>query len=298
MKILNYGSMNIDHVYTVDHMVQPGETLIATDRNLFNGGKGLNQSVAIAKAGGEVYHAGMIGDDGDMLLRALEQAGVRTDFVRKEHGPSCHTFIQVDKNGQNSIVVYNNPDLRMSADDIDALLASFGEGDIVVLQNETWNSPLVMKKAAERGMQVVFNPSPINEGIREYPLESAAWLLMNEIEGAAITGGITDPDQILAALQKKYPGIGVVLTLGGDGAMCLYNGEVLRQPIFPVKAVDTTAAGDTFTGYFISGLASGMAMPDILRRAARASSITVSRPGAADSIPTLAEIEALEKADR
>ena len=291
MKIVNYGSMNIDNVYSVEHMARPGETILATGRGVFCGGKGLNQSIAIAKAGGEVYHAGILGEDGGMLLDALHRAGVDTACVRRAAGPSSHTVIQVDANGQNSIIVFGGENMRPTEEDIDRGLEGFGPGDAVIMQNELYNSPLMMRKAAARGLCVIFNPSPVNDALADYPLESVSWFLLNEIEGEALTG---EPQAILARMKEKYPSASVVLTLGAEGAYCMHEGQTLYQPAFRVKAVDTTAAGDTFTGYFVSGLAQGMPMERIMKRAARASSIAVGRMGAADSIPLAAEVDAAE----
>ncbi len=291
MKIINYGSMNIDNVYTVDHMVQPGETMLALERNVFCGGKGLNQSIAIAKAGGQVYHAGIVGQDGGILLEALHRFGVDDQFVRRAEGPSGHTVIQVDRNGQNSIIVFSGENMRPAESDIDHILEAFGPEDAVIMQNELYNSPLMMKKAAQKGLCVIFNPSPINEGLKEYPLDSVSWFVLNEIEGTALTDE-TEPEKILAGMKVRYPKASVVLTLGEKGAYCMHEGKTFFQPAFRVKAVDTTAAGDTFTGYFVAGLASGMPVEQLMRRAALASSITVGRKGAADSIPLASEVEA------
>ena len=291
MKILNFGSMNLDHVYTVPHMVTPGETLLSGGKRLFCGGKGLNQSVAIAKAGGEIYHAGAVGEDGGILCDALTAAGVDTRYVQRRKGSSCETVIQVDPRGQNSIIVYDDPAMHMEEPDLDAILEGFGAGDILVLQNELYNSALMMRKAADLGLVVVFNPSPADEKIGGYPLERAGWLILNEVEGAALADGAQETDQILKTLRQKYPKVGIVLTLGSEGSVCCVGNRVLRQAAFPVKAVDTTAAGDTFTGYFVAGLARGEALPDILRRASLAASIAVTRPGAAGSIPAREEVE-------
>ena len=291
MKILNYGSMNIDRVYAVEHTVRPGETILADGMTLYCGGKGLNQSIAIAKAGGEIYHAGLLGEDGDMLLDALTRYGVGTRYIRHVPGASSHTVIQVDAHGQNCIIVCPGENVRVTDEAIDQTLEGFAAGDLLVLQNELDNIPSLLRKAAAKGLTVVFNPSPVNAALAGYPLRHVGWFLMNELEGEALTGE-TDPERILAAMAERYPGASVVLTLGAQGASCVHAGNTYYQPAFPVKAVDTTAAGDTFTGYLLAGLARGEALPTVLERAARASSITVSRKGAADSIPGWQELEA------
>ena len=293
MKIVNYGSINLDHVYQVDHIVQPGETLLAADQNLFCGGKGLNQSIALAKAGAEIYHAGVVGEDGDILLDALRAAKVDITHIRRAPGASAHTVIQVDRKGQNCIIVFSGENMRPSEADIDRVLADFAPGDAVLMQNELFNTPLMMRKAAEKGLAIIFNPSPVSREMLSYPLETVSWFLLNEIEGEALTGE-TDPGRILDVLAKKFPNGSVVLTLGANGAWAMDRGQRFFQPAFEVQAVDTTAAGDTFTGFFLAGISSGMPIPDALRRAAFASSIAVSRKGAADSIPTAEEVSLAE----
>lgn len=289
MRILNYGSMNIDNVYSVRHIVKPGETILANQRGVYCGGKGLNQSIAIAKAGGDIYHAGVLGEDGGMLLNALQRQGVRTELIKQAPGPSSHTVIQVDDQGQNSIIVYAGEAMRFTSEELDEILQGFGPEDILILQNELHGSPLMMQKAKQRGLSIIFNPSPVNEDLPAYPLGDVDWFLLNEVEGAALTGE-TDAADILAGMRRLYPRAGVVLTLGGDGAYCLHEGNTLFQPAFPVRAVDTTAAGDTFTGYFVTGLSRREALPAVLERSAKAAAIAVGRKGAADSIPYASEL--------
>ena len=291
MKILNYGSMNIDNVYTLDHIIHPGETQMVLQMEVFCGGKGLNQSIAIAKAGGLVYHAGVVGQDGSILLEALKRNGVNACHVRQVSGASSHTVIQVDAKGQNSIIVCSGENVHVDPKDIDCVLSDFDIGDFLVLQNELDHSPMIMEKGADRGLKVVFNPSPINEGLKDYPLDRVTWFVMNEIEGTALTGE-DDPQHVLKAMSRLYPNASVLLTLGADGAYCLHEGRTVFQPAFMVQAVDTTAAGDTFTGFFVTELSQSTPVEDAMRIAARASSITVMRKGAADSIPTKEEVMA------
>ena len=294
MKILNYGSMNLDHVYSVPHFVNPGETISAMDLHLFAGGKGLNQSIAVAKAGGVVFHAGIVGEDGGVLLDALSRQGVNIGHIRQVAGPSAHTVIQVDPSGQNSIIVYSGNNMHPSEEDMDQLLEDFGPGDLLMLQNELFGSADMLAKAAAKGMKILFNPSPADDHIKQYPLHQVDWLILNEIEGALITGA-REPLAILDVFSSVYPTASVVLTLGVEGAYLQNGGQRIYQPAFPVKAVDTTAAGDTFTGYFVAGLADGMPFDRIMKRAALAASIAVGRPGAADSIPVKQEVDSTEK---
>lgn len=294
MKILNYGSMNLDHVYSVPHFVNPGETISAMDLHLFAGGKGLNQSIAVAKAGGAVFHAGIVGEDGDILLDALSRQGVNISHIRQVAGSSAHTIIQVDPSGQNSIIVYSGRNMHPSEEDMDQVLEDFGSGDLLMLQNELFGSAEMLAKAAAKGMKILFNPSPADKYIKQYPLYQVDWFILNEIEGALITGA-GEPSAILDVFSSVYPNASVVLTLGAEGAYLQNGSQRIYQPAFPVKAVDTTAAGDTFTGYFVAGLADGIPFDRIMKRAALAASIAVGRPGAADSIPVKQEVDDVEK---
>ena len=178
---------------------------------------------------------------------------------------------------------------------MDEVLADFGSDDILLLQNEVNMMPYIVEKAWERGMTIALNPSPFNEKLDAVDMGKISIFLLNEVEGGQITG-LTEPDAIIAKLLELYPHARIVLTLGKDGAVYADAGQKHFQPIFKVKAVDTTAAGDTFTGYFLAGLAEGLPIPEVLRMSAKASSIAVSREGAVPSIPYRAEVEAALKA--
>ncbi len=290
-RILSYGSLNLDYVYHVPHFVAPGETLSPTGRDLNCGGKGLNQSIAAARAGGTVFHAGKIGRDGRLLADALEDSGVDVSLLSESQGPNGHAIIQVEPGGQNCILLYGGSNREITREETDRALEAFGPGDYLVLQNEINGLDYIMEQAARRGVSIVFNPSPIDGTISSLPLELVSLLVFNEIEGAALAG-CQDEEEILNRLRSRWPDCRLLLTLGSRG--CVYDDGVsrLRQGIYQVKAVDTTAAGDTFTGYFVACLAAGMNPGQCLDLAARASAIAVSRPGAAPSIPTMAEVAA------
>lgn len=290
MKVLNFGSLNLDYTYQVESILIPGETQASKGRQIFCGGKGLNQSIALAKAGVPVYHAGMIGDEGGVLLDACRENGVNTDFIRKIDGPSGHTIIQVDRNGQNCILLYGGANRSITREFVDQVLDSFEEGDMILLQNEINELDYIIDRAYEKGMMIVLNPSPYDSALDSCDLGKVSLFLVNEIEGYQITGE-KEPDRILGRIREIYPGARVVLTLGGDGSVYQdETGAVYRQGIYKVKAVDTTAAGDTFTGYFLSSLIGGMPVAEGLDMAAKASAIAVSRPGATASIPLRDEV--------
>lgn len=289
-RILNFGSLNVDHVYTVEHFVRPGETIDSLEMEVFPGGKGLNQSVALARAGAEVYHAGKIGKDGTFLTQLLQSAGVDVSFVETINGYTGKAIIQVEEiTGQNSIILYGGANRQMTELYIDQVLGAFSGNEILVLQNEINLGEYILRKATKKGMRVALNPSPIGEELKQWDLHGVTWLLLNEIEGEALTGE-KEPEKITDAFLKQYPEMKIVLTLGKDGALYRDKDKNFRQAIYPTQAVDTTAAGDTFTGYFLAASARGASPEEAMEEAAKASAITVSRPGAAVSIPTRQEV--------
>ena len=292
MKVLNFGSLNLDYVYDVDHFVREGETISSTDMNIFCGGKGLNQSVALAKAGAKVYHAGAIGSaDGKMLLEALDSAGVNTSYIKKHDMASGHAIIQKNKSGNNCILLYGGANQNIEKEFIKEVLNDFDSGDILLLQNEISNLAFIIDEGYKKGMSIVLNPSPINEKIFECDLKKVEYLILNEIEAADILGASgTDEDELIEKLTKKFPNTRIVLTLGENGSVYVDKTQKIRQDIYKADVVDTTAAGDTFTGYFIAGVSSGLDLRQALKQAAMASSIAVGRKGASPSIPFLEEV--------
>lgn len=293
MKILSFGSLNVDYVYKLPHVVMKGETISSKALNTYPGGKGLNQSIALGKAGAEVYHAGAIGEDGKFLVDYLEDAGVNTKFVKiLPNMKSGHAIIQNTDDGDNCILLFGGANQSITKEQVDETLANFESGDYLILQNEINELNYIMKKAHEKGMQIVLNPSPMNEIITELPLEYVNYFLLNEIEAGQILGTpVEDPEEIIEALTKKFPHAKVVLTLGGDGSIFSDGTRKAAQGIYKVPTVDTTAAGDTFTGYFIAGEAKKQEVEISMDMAAKAAAITVSRPGAGVAIPTLNEVE-------
>ena len=289
MKVLNFGSLNLDYVYQVESILIPGETQASKDRQIFCGGKGLNQSIALAKAGIPVYHAGLIGEGGEPLLEVCKENSVNTEFIRQIPGPSGHTVIQVDKNGQNCILLFVGSNRSMTRAFINSVLDSFDEGDIILLQNEINELDYIIDQAYKKKMMIILNPSPYDNALDSCDLSKVSLFLMNEIEGFQITGE-KEPDRILKKVKEFYPNARVVLTLGSDGSMYQDDTGIYKQEIFKVKAVDTTAAGDTFTGYFIASIIEGLSVQEGLELAAKASAIAVSRPGATASIPLRSEV--------
>ncbi|MBS1305231.1 MAG: ribokinase [Dialister sp.] len=289
MKVLNFGSLNLDYVYQVDHMVGPGETLASAQLDTFSGGKGLNQSIALAKAGAQVYHAGCIGEDGHMLRHVLDSQGVKTDYVKTLPMKTGHAIIQVDKSGQNCILLYGGANRAVTEGYIDEVLTDFGAGDILLLQNEINLLDYIIDRAYEKGMTIILNPSPYDENLKVCDFGKISFLLINEVEGFQITGS-SEPEEILKTLRQRYPAAKIVLTLGCRGCIYQHGTRQLYQDAYKVEAVDTTAAGDTFTGYFIASILEGMDAAAGLDLAAKASAIAVTRHGAAPSIPLRSEV--------
>ena len=290
MPILNFGSLNIDHVYRVDNFVLPGETKHTKSYTIHSGGKGLNQSIAAARAGSQVFHAGVAGRDGGFLVEMLQVAGVDTSLMQTSAEVSGHAIIQVADSGQNCILLYGGTNQMLTEDYVDQTLDAFGSEGFVLLQNETNLVGKIIEKAAAKGLKVALNAAPYSEDVNAYPIDQLDWLIVNEVEGAGIIGGAAD-ENLLQRLAERFPRAGILLTLGSRGAQCVQNGHYASISSCKVQAVDTTAAGDTFSGYFLFGVMQGLSLAETLRLAAVASALCVQRPGAANSIPTRVEVE-------
>lgn len=292
MKALNYGSLNIDFVYNVEHFVRSGETISSQNMAIFAGGKGLNQSVALAKSGIDTWHAGNIGEDGEFLAEILQKAGAHTDLISRLPGRNGHAIIQKQPNGQNCILLYGGSNQQNTKAQVDEVLSHFEKGDYLILQNEINEIAYIMERAHEKGMIIVLNPSPMDEKIFTYPLEYVDYFLLNEIEAKDLTGfkDFVEVDALLDAVCSHFPNSKVVLTLGEYGSIYKDEKQKIHQPIVKVPVVDTTAAGDTFTGFFIGSIAKGFSPKEAMQIAAKASAIAVSRQGAAPSIPELDEV--------
>lgn len=292
MKILNFGSLNIDYVYNVDRFVRPGETKSSKSREVFAGGKGLNQSIALARSGVDIYHAGAVGkSDGNILKEVLKKNHVNIDFIKEiEDIATGHAIIQVDDNGENCILLFGGANQMISIDQVDSVLEKFSKGDFLLLQNEINNLDYIVDQAHKKGLTIVLNPSPIDEKVFNLNLDYIDYFLLNEIEAADICGKETGED-LLETLSGKYPRAKIVLTRGEEGVSYKDGQLLLEHGIFQVPVVDTTAAGDTFTGYFIGSLVQNYSIEESLKLASLAAAITVSRKGAEASIPTMKEVK-------
>ena len=287
-RIFNLGSINQDFVYRVPHFVRPGETLASRSLLRTPGGKGFNQSLALARAGGRVSHLGRYGPEAADLREMLVAEKIDVGHLLPTEIPAGHAIIQVDDHGQNAILLFAGANHALESDDLPGLLADAQPGDWFLTQNETSCVGEVLVLAKERGLVVCFNPAPITTAIESYRLEGIDWLIFNETEGAALAGS-TVSQQILQRLRLRCPQAHLVLTLGAEGALCsIPDGSVIEVSAPRVEAVDTTGAGDVFIGYLLAEIMRGTAVEASLHLACRAAALSVTREGA--SIPYLPEV--------
>lgn len=293
MKVFNFGSINIDMVYRVPHLVQPGETLSSRSLETVLGGKGANQSVALARAGIDVRHIGRIGEADQWAAEQMKAAGVGMQAVEQVDGPSGHAIIQVDDSGENSIILHGGANQSFDRAVLEQQLSEAEAGDWLLMQNECNDIAEAFDIARQRKLSIAFNPAPMTAAVRQLPLEHCDVLIVNETEAADLAES-DDPDKALAILAERYPNTRLVLTLGSRGALLQHEGQQVQEAAVPVDVVDTTGAGDTFVGYFLAGLIQGLAEKDALRRACRAAALSVTVAGATPSIPTLADVDSTQ----
>ena len=288
MKVLVFGSFNIDRVYTLPRLPERGETLYCGNYEIHVGGKGLNQALAFQKAGAQVFAAGRIGPDGAFLADHLRDHGVDVSAIDRTAAHSGHAVIEVDPEGQNQMVLFGGANREIAEDYCDRLLAAHRDASLLLTQYETSCVEYMLRRAKEAGVRTAMNPSPFTEALRDFPYELADILILNESEGAAITGE-REPEKAARELQRRSRGE-VILTMGADGALFCNGPRLIREPAVPANAVDTTGAGDTFTGYCLYELLRGAAPREALHMGAAAAAIEVTRPGAAEAIPSRDEV--------
>jgi len=297
-RILVIGSINLDETYSVRDIVLPGQTVSCGEYRRYLGGKGNNQSIALARAGASVSFAGKVGADGADALDFLASCGVDASRVGRSPGSTGRAIIQVDSHGENCIIVYGGANREIAAADIETMLTGWGEGDSVLFQNETSSLADGIVMAHERGLRVYLNPSPADSIITTLPLNLVNCLILNGLEASLITGlDGSSPDALLSALARKFPEMEILITLGSKGSLWLAGdgapdeaGNTVRMGAAAVDAVDTTAAGDTFTGYFIAARLRGDAPAVAMREASAAAGLCVTRAGAVPSIPERQEV--------
>lgn len=287
MAVWNLGSINVDSVYSVTHLPAAGETLSATDLIHGLGGKGANMSVAIARAAARVTHIGAIGADGAWTVERLMEYGVDTRHISTLADMATgHAIIYVAEDGENQIVLFSGANRAITDRMIGAALSDAASGDILVIQNETNGQRKAAETARQLGLRVVYAAAPFDAQAVAEVLPFTDMLILNAIEA----------DQLTQALKTNLQDLGVgtiVVTLGADGCRWLdvLGGTEIHIPALPVTPVDTTGAGDTFTGYLVAGLDRGMPMRQALSLASQAGALMVTRKGTADVIPDLKDIE-------
>ena len=286
MKILNFGSINKDFFYSVNDFVKPGETISSIRYNIKIGGKGLNQSVGISKAGQKIYHAGIINKDDTFILDKLKKWNINCENILLSNNPTGHAIIQVDKKGENSIIIHGGANHDVDIKFIKSVLSKFDSGDILVLQNEINNLKEIIDRAHHKKMKIVFNPAPFNNEILSYDLNKISTLILNQTEGEALSKE-KKLDGILKVLNSKFNNTEIILTLGEKGSLYSFKDELLKIKAHKLDTVDTTGAGDTFIGYYVAGIASKMNTKDNLNRASEAAAIATTKLGAAESIPRI-----------
>lgn len=291
MTLFNLGSINADHVYSVPHLPKPGETLAASGYSIGLGGKGTNQSVAAARAGAKVYHIGAVGPEGRWAASTLASLGVNVDYVAEIETPTGHAIINVDSAAENAIVLFAGANEALPQTIVLEALKHAQSGDTLLLQNETAHQAFAAQQAQKIGMRVIYSAAPFSVEAVRAVLPYISMLVMNEGEAA----------QLCAALETNIADLSVAETLvtyGAKGAEWRGNGEVIHIESFSVTPVDTTAAGDTFAGYFAAQRDLGLEVRRAMQYAAAAAALKVTRAGAAQAIPSRADVDAfLESLD-
>lgn len=286
MAIYNLGSINIDHFYRVAHLPRPGETVTASAYAAGLGGKGLNQSLAAAAAGARVHHIGAVGEDGRWAVDRLAAAGVETGDIATLPVVTGHAVILVDPAGENLIAVHAGANGAVELGALRRALTAAGEGDWFLTQNETALVAEGLELARARGLRTAFSPAPFETELAASVLGSVDLLAVNEVEAEQLS-------RHLGVEIEDVPVPALLVTKGERGAEYHSGGEIIAVAAFEVEAVDTTGAGDVFLGYFLAALDRGERPEFALREAAAAAAIQVTRAGAAEAIPTRAEVEAL-----
>lgn len=287
--IFNLGSVNIDHVYHVPHLVRPGETLASTGYARGAGGKGFNQSVALARAGAAVVHIGCTGQDGRWLRAILADEGVHCTHLLEVSEATGHANIQLVPGGENAIVLHPGANRAIAANQVEEALKSACPGDWFLCQNETSLVPESMRAAKAAGLKTAYNAAPADRGISSQALAHADILIVNETEASELGKG-SSIEENLRLIREKHPRMHVIATLGADGVV--WSGpEIFLKAIPPAcRVVDTTAAGDTFAGYCLAALLEGLPPAEALALGCRAAALCVSRKGSSCSIPSKWEI--------
>lgn len=284
MTIWNLGSINADMVYDLPHLPAPGETLAARGLDRFLGGKGANMSVAAARAGSRVSHIGAVGHDGHWAKDRLTEYGVDTRYISEADLPTGHAIIAVDAEGENLIILYPGANHALDISHLGQALSSANTGDLLILQNETNAQVEAAQLGRKLGLTVCYAAAPFQAQAVQAVLPYLDFLILNEVEAEQLR---QETGMGAADLPVRH----VIVTLGSKGARYLQQGsDPVEFAAHKVQAVDTTGAGDTFTGYVLAGMDRGMPMEQAILQANRAAALMVTRHGTADVIPDLREV--------
>ncbi len=284
MAIWNLGSINADMVYALPHLPGPGETLAATGLERFLGGKGANMSVATSRAGARVAHIGAVGPDGRWARDRLTEYGVDTRHIAEVDTPTGHAIIAVDGAGENNIILFQGANHAISEAQLGQALSLAAAGDLLVMQNETNGQKRAAQLGRDLGLTVCYAAAPFQADAVRAVLPFLDFLILNQVEADQLQNAT---GQSVADLDVSH----VVVTLGAKGARHHHQGVVSEYPTHKVQPVDTTGAGDTFTGYVLAGMDRGLPMPQAIAQANRAAALMVTRHGTADVIPDLKEVQ-------
>lgn len=286
MAVYNLGSINADLFYRVPHLLTPGETLASTEHSRGLGGKGANMSVAIARGAARAVHIGAVGADGRWAVERLMEYGVDTRNIVELDVPTGHAIIMVDDHGENAILIHPGANRALTETHIATALESATDADTFLFQNETSAQVEGAKLASARGMRIVHAAAPFDAKAVEAVLPMLDILVMNAVEAQQLTDAVGMDVTDLTVRD-------VIVTLGGDGCRWINtdDGTDRTFPAIPVTPVDTTGAGDTFTGFLVAGLDRGLPMEQAISLGQQAGAIMVTRRGTADVIPDLKDIE-------
>ena len=291
------GSLNMDLVVNVDTMPKPGQTIIGSNFKEVPGGKGANQAVAMARLNGNVTMIGKVGEDGfgQTLINSLKNDKVDTTYIQTAKGATGVALITVDKNAQNSIVVSPGANFEVKEDDIDNNIEAIKNSDIVVLQLETPLDTIkyALNKAKELNKYTILNPAPAVK-LDDEIIKNVDLLTPNETELEIISGVSIETEEDIQKASQIMIEKGVkelIVTLGSKGSLYINKEKSMFKKAYKVEAVDTTAAGDSYTGALAVALSQDKGMEEAMDFASKVGALSVLKEGAQSSLPTLEDVE-------
>ena len=284
MTIYNLGSINVDHLYMLERIPKPGETLSSLETHITIGGKGLNISVAANRSGADVRHIGVVSSADPSVLDMIAGLGLDSALISQVDVQTGHAIIYVDENSENSIVVHGGANLCFSESQIRTALSSAQPDDWLVLQNETNANEIGISIAREKGMQIALVAAPFNAKTMPEQIEKVDLVSMNKTESELF-------EVISGTSIGNLKSIDFLITYGADGAVFLSDGEARRIAAHKVHSIDTTGAGDTFFGVFMAHYTSRGCVETALKKANAAAALIVQRRGVASVVPSQKEID-------